>query len=556
LLRYSIIKILFFVFSFLSLTILSYSQVVYEPLYKDVYDFLQRLSAKGVIEYNDEMRPLPRTYLAEKLAEAEKHPELLTEIEIEDLQFYKRDFYFEFISLNEETNKNNLNSFGTDPAGRWRFFSYGDGTFKMNLSLILGYEIGSLDDELITHLWNGIYTHGYISDNIGFSFDFRDNTEEGKTIDKRKYFTPETGVNARSSSNILDYPGDKLEYSETKGVVTASWDWGSIAAGKEFLEWGYGESGLLVLSQKAPSFPFIRLDINPVEWLGFNYFHAWLSSDVVDSSSFYYTSTGGLRYSYREKYIASHSLFIRPLKGLKVSLGESIVYSDKLEMIYFIPVIFFRSADHLVSRQKNIVGGNSQFFMSISSRNHIKNTHLYGSLFIDELTIGGLFDPAKQRNQFGFSLGGSVVDLPIDNLTLTAEYTKIFPFVYSHFNQTQTYTDASYLMGHWMGNNADQVYSSIKYRFIRGLETKVWARYIRKGEPGNIIDQYRQPQPPFLFGLRTNYTYLGASVKYEYFHDLFFRIQYQLTKTSTEQFDHSFTDKNINEFNIAIYYGM
>ena len=75
-LRYSIIKILFFVFSFLSLTILSYSQVVYEPLYKDVYDFLSRLSAKGVIEYNDEMRPLPRKYLAEKLIEAEKHPEL------------------------------------------------------------------------------------------------------------------------------------------------------------------------------------------------------------------------------------------------------------------------------------------------------------------------------------------------------------------------------------------------------------------------------------------------------------------------------------------------
>jgi len=179
-----------------------------------------------------------------------------------------------------------------------------------------------------------------------------------------------------------------------------------------------------------------------------------------------------------------------------------------------------------------------------------------GSLFIDELTLTGLFDSEKQRNQLGFSLGTSVIDLPVDNLTLTAEYTKIYPFVYNHFNQTQTYTDASYIIGHWMGNNADQVYGSIKYRFIRGLEAKVWARYIRKGESGNIIDQYTQPQPPFLFGLRTNYTYLGTTVKYEYLHDLFFRVQYQFTKTSKEQEDHSFTDKNVNEFSLAVYYGM
>ena len=550
------IKIFFLFFTSLNFAVISYSQVVYEPLYKNIYDFLGRLSTKGVIDYNDEMRPLPRKYIAEKILEAEKHSDLLSEVEKEDLQFYKKDYYHEYWFINNETNENHLNSFSEDPTGRWRIFSYGDDIFKMNLSLILGYEIGSLDNEKRTHLWNGLSAYGYISDNIGFSFDFRDNTEEGKTIDKRKAFTPITGVNARSSSNILDYPGDKLEYSETKGVVAVNWKWGSFAVGKEFFEWGYGESGLIVLSQKAPSFPFIRLDVDPVKWLGFNYFHGWLSSDVVDSSSFYYTSTGSLRFSYRNKYIASHSLFIRPLRGLKISLGESIIYSDKLEMIYFIPVIFFRSADHLISRQKNAAGGNSQFFISVSSRNHIKNTHLYGSLFIDELTLSGLFNSKKQRNQLGFLLGGSIIDFPIDNITLTFEYTRIYPFVYSHFNQTQTYTDASYVMGDWIGNNADQIYSSLRYRFIRGLEGKVWARYIRKGAEGNIIDQYTQPQPPFLFGLRTNYTYLGATLKYEFLNDLFFRCRYQFSKTSKEQDDHSFVDKDIHEFNFAIYYGM
>ncbi|MFC2094718.1 hypothetical protein ACFLSH_03715, partial [Bacteroidota bacterium] len=201
-------------------------------------------------------------------------------------------------------------------------------------------------------------------------------------------------------------------------------------------------------------------------------------------------------------------------------------------------------------------GNNAQFFAAISSRNHIKNTHLYGSFFIDEVTLTGLFDSYKQRNQFGFTLGASVVDLPLDNLTLTLEYSKIYPYVYNSFIRTITYESASYVLGHWMGNNDDQVYGSIKYRFLRGLEASMWARYIRKGEAGTVDGQYEQPQPPFLFGLRTNHTYFGAMVKYEFIHELFLRIRYQYRKTSQQQENFSFIDKTVNEFHFAIYYGM
>jgi len=84
----------------------------------------------------------------------------------------------------------------------------------------------------------------------------------------------------------------------------------------------------------------------------------------------------------------------------------------------------------------------------------------------------------------------------------------------------------------------------------------VWARYIRKGEAGDIKDQSVQPQPPFLFGLRTNFTYFGATVKYEFIHELFVRVRYQYIKTSQQQEDFSFSDKTDNEFHFAIYYGM
>lgn len=543
---------------FLALSYIVIAQVVYEPLNRDVYSFLSRLSQKSVVVFDDQIRPVSRKYIAQKLIEASKKSNQLTSLEKEELDFFSKDFKLEFDILNKiEIDSTQLTMLGYDAGNRLRLFSFRNDLFAINLSPILGVTFGLHDDENFTHTWNGIYTYGYLDKYIGFSFDFRDNTEKGNSLDKYKDFTPVTGVDARSDRNTINYSADKMEYSEAKAVLATDWSWGSFSVGKDFLEWGYGESGLLVLSTKAPSFGFIRLDIKPVNWLRFNYIHGWLSSDVPDSSSFFYNNNGTISFSYRNKFIANHSLIITPTNGFDLSLGESVIYDDQLEYLYLIPIMFFRAADHHLSRQLNAAGANAQFFLSVSSKGQIKNTHLYSTLFIDEITLSGLFDSQKQRNQLGFTLGGSVTDLPIENLTATIEYTKIYPFVYRHYIQTQDYKSASYPLGHWMGNNADLIYASLNYRFIRGLQAKIWGQYIRKGEEGSYDQQYNiQPQPPFLFGLRQNYSYFGAEIKYEYTHELFAKLKFQTTKIAKQQTNLSFNNNTINEFYFSIYYGL
>ena len=71
-----------------------------------------------------------------------------------------------------------------------------------------------------------------------------------------------------------------------------------------------------------------------------------------------------------------------------------------------------------------------------------------------------------------------------------------------------------------------------------------------------IEQQYVQPQPPFLFGLRNNYTYLGIDIKYEIMHELFIRGQFQTSLLSAEQSNGSFIDKRSNEFFFSMYYGL
>ncbi len=83
----------------------------------------------------------------------------------------------------------------------------------------------------------------------------------------------------------------------------------------------------------------------------------------------------------------------------------------------------------------------------MSSKGHIKNTHLYGTLFIDEFTINGIGNPETEKMQIGFTLGSSVTDLPIDNLTLKLEYSKIYPYVYQHYINTTTFESALLCFG-------------------------------------------------------------------------------------------------------------
>ncbi len=560
------------------LIIISYplfSQTVYEPLYNDVYTFLDRMAAKGIIEFDDQVKPVTRKYITQELLEVQSRQSSagssLTEIEQEELEFYLKDFGIEreLISQNSKVKSQkakieNINTDGTkinkssmtilkkDPFGRLRLFSYSDSLFKINVSPILGFKFGSNDGKSNTHFWSGAYFYGYFGNSIGFSFDYRDNAENGDNIDKKKEFTPVTGITPLSRSS------KSVQYSEVHTTLSTDWSWGSFTVGKDFLQWGYGESGQLVLSQKAPSFPFIRLDVKPVKWLQFNYFHGWLSSDVIDSNYVYASSREGYnRILFRQKFIASHTLTLTPLKGLDVSLGESIIYSDRMEISYLMPLMFFRLADHYLSRQNNNAGGNSQFFAQISSRNHIKNTHLYSSIIIDEIRTTGIFNPKTQRYQAGYMLGGSVADLPVDNLTLTLEYTKIYPFTYEHYIPTQTYENASYNLGDWIGSNADLFYGSIKYKFIRGLQLKLWGQYARKGSRGTAEQQQDAiPQPPFLFGMRNNYSYYGAELKYEITHELFAKAEFQHTKTTLQQIDKSFLDNSKNEFYISVYYGL
>lgn len=526
---------------FLLLIILSVSasaQIIYTPLKNDIYDFLERMSLKEIIQYHDEVKPFSRKKIASFLSIISKKENLLNEVEKEKLEWYKSEFAVE---LNIKENQ------------RWYLYSYNDSLFNLKVYPLAGYGISHTGDESGHVRWIGGGFYAAYSDWFGASLDLRDKGEFGGNVDRVKMFSPETGAFFKGAP-------DGIEFSDVKGSISFDWNWGSVGLMKDYMRWGHGKFGQIIISEKSPSFPFIRLDIHPVEWLRFYYIHGWLNSLVLDSSDFYYTYPNSieprLREKYINKYIAANFLSITPLNWIDFSIGNSIIYSGDLRPEFFIPFMFFKFLDHNTGRgDKN--DGNGQIFFDIALKP--KEFIFYSTLFIDVVEIRNILKNDFHNTWVGYTFGGKKIDFFIPNLDFTVEYTRVNPWVYEHKDQTTTYKNLDFDIGHWIGQNAYQLKFQFDYEFMRGLKFKLYSEIIRKGGLKDIYFGYEDDSPEkFLYHpLRKDFD-VGFEASYEPFHDLFgvFKYKYSNIKDEDVQRTPNFMLGKKNSFGFTVFYGL
>ncbi|HYO22466.1 MAG TPA: capsule assembly Wzi family protein [Flavisolibacter sp.] len=485
-----------------------------------VYDYLYRMAQKGLVRWMDIQMPMDRRDIRSALTHLAANEPGLSGIERSELTFYLQEYAFDSLSTDHPEKFYFLKK---DNAKRVRPLLYQKGENKIFLDPIIGSQYFRSNGKDNLHYFSGIRLAGYFGKHWGVNFLFRENTEKGDTLARDRNFSSEEGIIPTASTGRL------LNYSNINFNIGYRWSNGSLSAGKENLAWGYGTNGSMILSGKAPSYPYIKLDYKPWDWLHFSYFHGWLHSNIIDSAQSYNTGTGvsdSRREVFHSKYIAHHSISVTPTKGLDIAIGESMVYSDRLNLGYLVPVSFFRAFDHYTSRYSIKAGDNSQFFGLISSRNHIKNTHLYAQLFIDEIRASRIFSAREKRNQLGYTIGINSTDLFLHYLTVGMEYSRINPFVYNNLIPTQTFESHAYLMGDWMGNNADRLYLFLQYTPLPRLKIKTWHQQMRKGAAGTLYQQYfQQPQPAFLFQKLYDLAETGVSANYEWLNKLVFSMR-------------------------------
>jgi hypothetical protein len=489
------------------------AQTVWENSETPVMSYLQRMAQKGKVEFQDIIQPITRKQIEQALVALSNTT--LTATEQKELNFYLQ----EYKSI-QETDTAILKAIQKDANKRLRGLFLHQKDFTLNVDPLGSLARISNNGNSFTQMSHGLNFWGQAKQ-FAFQFYYKDYTENGNGFESFRMTSPE-----KSIIKLYNPTTTSQNYSEIRGNISYSFNKGSISLGKDHLSWGYGENGKIVLDNKVNSYPLIRLDYSPTKWMQFNYTHAWLNSNIVDSNALYTTGIGAgsgeQRIQFIPKYMATHSLVFTPTKGLNIAIGETVVYSDKTDVGFFIPVNFFKIYDNNRSNYNINAGSNGQFFVQASSRNQIKNTHLYGSMFIDEIRIATIFNKAKSRNQLGYTLGGSVTDILLPYLTLGTEYTRVNPFVYTNLVAAQNYTQYDREMGDWMGNNFDRYMLFAKYNPIPKLNLYARFQSIRKGGLGSIAEQYlAEPQPPFLFDMQIKRKDWFLQFKYEWINNFY-----------------------------------
>ncbi len=496
------------------------AQVVFVPLQNPIYSFLERMD----IRYNylnEEAKPFSRKEIANFLGFLVKHKSELNKLETEELDFYLKEFAMP-------------NGF---PAESWKLFKYKDPKFSFTISPIIKYGISFNGDKTGFNRSWGAYLWGTYSNWFGASLNFTDNGEYGKNVNRKKFLTPRTGH--WNNQNLKD----GIEYSDVRGSISFNWSWGSISLMKDYFTFGSGEFGKLIISTKAPDYPNLRLELHPVKWFSFYYFHGWLTSDVNDSIYFFPTfihnKAGEIIYrkKYINKYIAANYALFKPLNWLNIGLGNSVIYDREIRPEFLIPFMLYKFLDHDMGLN-NDYGSNGQLFFDVSAV-LLKQYKFYSSVFVDDASIREVLKGNYAHTWIGYTLGTFATNILTDNLDLKFEYTRINPWVYEHYIPTTTYKNINYNLGHWIGQNADLLRFQLDYKLIRGLDLSLYYELVRKGGLLSHQFQYDNITEKFLYGPLRVDKIVGFNAQYEYLQDL--KVTLNLTYSNITDEDKSRT---------------
>jgi hypothetical protein len=460
-----------------------------------IYSFIDELASAQIISVNSAIKPYTRMTIALKLREADARREQLNPRQQKELDFYLKDFGKE------------LNA-GKDWDRRTDLFYYKDSIFSLTLNPILGGEIFENSSGTAYYMRNGAEARAYIQ-HWGFYASLRDNHEK-PLLGLPQYLTKREGGHLKGTT----------DWSEMQGGVTWAWKWGSAGLVKDRQQWGNNYNGANIFGGNNPTFVQVQLHLKPVKWFEFNYFHGWLNSMVVDSSrSYWVTNSYGSHYqrAYHKKYIAANMFTFTPVSNLNISLGNSIVYSDRhMNVAYLIPLFFYKSVDH--SLTSGIENMNSQMYFDVSST-QIRNLHLYATLFVDELSVSRIFKK-DEWNFLSWKAGFRIMNMPLQNLSFTTEFTYTYPLTYQHNVSTLTFETADFNLGYYLRDNSREWYLALDYRPLRTLDVSLWFLDAIRGPDYNALGGTRVGNPP-LASVEWHNRETGLRATYQIINDLY-----------------------------------
>ncbi|MGA9119397.1 MAG: capsule assembly Wzi family protein, partial [Bacteroidota bacterium] len=451
------------------------------PVDHPIYNFLLRQQLEGHIQaFTWEMLPLPRVDVA-RFLETLRRDSIRATLSPTDNQILA-DYCVEF-SQDLDNTSEHLQPFipEWDVTGIFSdeqqksLYTYRDSTTSLVIDLLADL---SRRDTWGDSLGKGHATLG----EVGIRF-------RGTLHDRLGFYLQATNGSLLNGSHSIALIDNRLRannkfnspeasfFDFTKGYLRYDIDWLSVMAGREQILWGAGYADRAVFSDNTVPFDYFRIDLRSG---GFRY--AFLHGSLVGADS-----TG---HTLSSKYIASHRVEFNVGSRVRIGLSEAVLYSNQpVNFALMNPFTFLTSAELSTEMpQKEDNAHNTLMWLDVEVT-PMKDLRTFGSLLVDDLKFStiGKNDISGNSNKFGWQGGilwNDAFGLP--TLVLTTEYTRINPFVLTHWTNFNSYTNWGLSLGPSLPPNSDEWLFQAEYAITHRLSVRANVRFQRSGE--NILD--------------------------------------------------------------------
>jgi hypothetical protein len=450
------------------------------PAGESVYAFLRHLSVRGVIAgYSESVLPLSEFEIVQFLKQVplDQLSESERELRLKYLRTYEREPY-DAVTIFSADSATPLffEGIATDKDKyiyRWRdTATHSD--LQVNALGNLEVRSRSVPESGTVALGMiGGRIRGTLSGHVGYFLE----TTNGSVLGGDSTIAQEDPLIARNK-NFAVY--SKVFFDNTTAEFSYNYDWFTAKLARNALSvgGGYSDDNVFV-SPGIPTIDYASLSahVGAVRYyaivgslLGEARYSATLDSTLFNFGPGAYIDP---------KYLALHHVSIT-LGEVEFGFTDMTIFSRRFELAYLNPFSFLKTVEHsLNDRDNGLLGAHIRWRI-------VPGIEVRGQALIDDVIFSRV-GTGWWGNKFAWQAGAFwAAPFGFREMDITAEYTHVEPFTYSHFNTQNAFTTSGEIIGSAIGPNSKRFFGKLHYSPSAKLSFEVSASLLQHGE--NMYD--------------------------------------------------------------------
>lgn len=450
------------------------------PLNHEGYHFIDRLDIKGLTgnTVHTDLKPYGREQIAQIFADTD-----LDSLSPKEREWFERQrILTDDTYAKDQETKGFLKYFWTN--GR-DLYDYNNDKFELYVNPVIYFSGGAdfhnytdtVNTERVINFYNGrgLQFRGSLFNKVGFFTEVIETQYKAPQFVRNRFDERDALEGAGFVKTYDQNTNEGYDFLQARGYITYSpFEKMRLKFGKDRMFWGNGYQSTH-LSDNATDYFFLNINTRIWKFEYVNHF-----TQMVD----YLPNKPDAFGTQPKKYAVFHQLNYKPNSKVSVGIFESVVYSPiqpkgerGFELEYMNPIIFYRSVEQYIGSPDNSMLGLN---WKINFLNHFQT---YGQVMVDDFNWGKFReDRGYWGTKTGVQLGAKYIDVAnVSGLDLQAEFNRIRPFTYSHFNPSANYSHYGTELAHPMGANFSEFIGIARYQVTPQLNLQGNLTYLLKG---------------------------------------------------------------------------